>query len=289
MKNQTLRVAILSMYNNAPNQGMRSIKTILDRESGRFNQVQFDYTVFETRFLNEHPDINDFDIFISTGGPGDPFDGIGQPWEEKYFDMLDEIQALNASENPSKKFLFSICHSFQLMCRYFDIATVNKRKKTSFGVFPCHFTAEGTMESIFSDLSDPFYIVDSRDWQCVEPNFDRIAEIGGAVLSLEKFRPHVNLEQALMSIRVSPYWVGTQFHPEADPEGMRIYFSQEDKRLNTIKQHGEEKFNFMLENLESPKHLWLTNHSIIPNFLKDAVEVLAPEGVPQPSLTTQLL
>ena len=274
-----LRIAILSMYNNAPNQGMRSIKTIIERESGRFNDIEFEYKVFETRYLNEHPEVNDFDIFICTGGPGDPFDGIGQAWEGNYFKMLDKIQAINAHENSDKKFIFSICHSFQLMCRYFNIATVTKRQKTSFGVFPCHFTEEGTNDPVFKGMDDPFFIVDSREWQCVAPNFDRIKEIGATVLSLEKFRPHIELEQALMSIRISNYWVGSQFHPEADPAGMRVYFALEDKRNATIAQHGSEKFYAMLDHLEDPDHIWRTNHCILPNFLQGAVAELRPELV----------
>jgi len=279
VERKSLRVAILSMYNNVPNQGMRSIKAILDRESGRYNDVVFDYTIFETRFLDEHPDIENFDVFISTGGPGDPFDGSGTSWEENYFKMLDQIQVINNEHLGPKKYIFSICHSFQLMCRYFNIATVNRRQKTSFGVFPCHFTPEGETEPIFSGLFDPFYIVDSREWQCVEPNYDRIKQLGISILSLEKFRPHVNLEQALMAIRVTPYWVGSQFHPEADPAGMRVYFAQEDKRQQTIQQHGSEKFYAMLDHLEDPDHLWNTNHCILPNFLKSAVKNLYQESV----------
>ena len=282
MGNQTLRIAILSMYNNAPNQGMRSIRTIIERESGRFNDIEFEYKVFETRYLNEHPDVNDYDIFISTGGPGDPFDGIGEAWEGNYFQMLDKIQANNALFGSDKKFIFSICHSFQLMCRYFNIATVNKRLKTSFGVFPCHITDLGKTEPVFYGLDDPFYIVDSREWQCVEPNFEKIESICATVLSLEKFRAHVDLEQALMCIRISPYWIGSQFHPEADPDGMRVYFAQEDKRNGTIEQHGSEKFYAMLDHLEDSNHIWKTNHCILPNFLSDAVSVLRPELVVKP-------
>jgi GMP synthase-like glutamine amidotransferase len=277
VENKTLQVAILSMYNNVPNQGMRSIKSIIERESGRFNDIQFEYKVFETRYLNEHPDINEFDVFISTGGPGDPFDGIGQAWEGNYFKMLDKIQFNNSQPGMSKKFIFSICHSFQLMCRYFSIATVNRRLKTSFGVFPCHFTDGGKKDPIFEGLQDPFHIVDSREWQCVAPDYDKIAKIGATILSLEKFRAHVNLEQALMSIRISPYWVGSQFHPEADPDGMRVYFAQEEKRNGAISQHGSEKFYAMLDHLEEPDHIWRTNHTILPNFLSHAVAELRPE------------
>lgn len=279
MGNQPLRIAILSMYNNIPNQGMRSIKTIIERESRRFSDIEFEYKIFETRYLNEIPSISDFDIFICTGGPGDPFDGIGQAWEGNYFKMLDAIQTNNAKPDSDKKFIFSICHSFQLMCRYFNIATVNKRVKSSFGVFPCHITEEAAKEPVFHGLDDPFYVVDSREWQCISPDFDRIKEIGATILSLEKFRPHVELEQALMSIRISPYWIGSQFHPEADPEGMRVYFAQEDKRAGAIAQHGSEKFYAMLDHLEDPDHIWKTNHRILPNFLGSAVAELRPELV----------
>lgn len=274
MEIKPIRIAILSMYNGVANQGMRSIKAIIDRENSKFSEQTFDYQIFETRLNNEIPDVNEFDVFISSGGPGDPFDGIGQAWEGNYFKLLDKIQHINSEKDSRKKFVFSICHSFQLMCRYFNIATVNRRMKTSFGVFPCHMTMGSNLDSVFKGLDDPFYIFDSREWQCVIPNRERIEEIGASVLSLEKFRPHVDLEQALMCIRISPYWVGTQFHPEADPIGMRVYFNQEDKRNGAIAQHGAEKFYNMLDNLENPDHILMTNHSILPNFLATAVEEL---------------
>lgn len=279
MNHQPLRIAILSMYNNVPNQGMRSIKSIIERESGKFQDIQFEYEIFETRYLNEHPRMEDFDIFISTGGPGDPFDGIGQAWEGNYFKMLDKIQHNNATEGSKKKFIFSICHSFQLMCRYFNIATVKLRNRPSFGVFPCHVTWEGQQDVVFQGLDDPFFIVDSRDWQCVDPQIEKIYALGAQILSVEKYRPHVNLPQAVMAIRISPYWLGTQFHPEADPIGMRVYFNQEDKRQGAILNHGEEKFFRMLNHLEDPNQLIKTNQTILPNFLSHCARQLRPELV----------
>jgi aspartyl/asparaginyl beta-hydroxylase (cupin superfamily) len=34
---------------------------------------------------------------------------------------------------------------------------------------------------------------------------------------LEKIRDHVQYERAIMAVRFTDYFVGTQFHPEADP------------------------------------------------------------------------
>ncbi len=61
-----LRLAILDMYDNTPNQGMRCIKEILDR----YSEV-LEYETFDVRHLCQIPDLS-FDAYISTGGPGDP-------------------------------------------------------------------------------------------------------------------------------------------------------------------------------------------------------------------------
>ena len=47
------KVAILDMYDGTPNQGMRSIKEILDRYQGVLQ-----YTVFDVRGANELPGID---------------------------------------------------------------------------------------------------------------------------------------------------------------------------------------------------------------------------------------
>ena len=72
--------------------------------------------------------------------------------------------------------------------------------------------------------------VDSREWQLVQPNRKVFKKLGAKILSLEKIRTHVELERAIMAIRFSPEMVGTQFHPEADPEGMKKHFSVEENR-----------------------------------------------------------
>jgi GMP synthase-like glutamine amidotransferase len=50
--------------------------------------------------------------------------------------------------------------------------------------------------------------------------------LGVTILRLEKERPHVNLERAIMAIRFSKEVFGTQFHPEADGEGMLRYLQK---------------------------------------------------------------
>jgi hypothetical protein len=102
--------------------------------------------------------------------------------------------------------------------------------------------------------------------------------MGARVLSLEKIRPHIPLERAVMSIRFSKEIFGTQFHPEADSEGMLHYFLTEEKKQIVINNHGEEKYYEMIERLDDPDKILLTESVIIPKFLEHAASnLMEPE------------
>ena len=169
--------------------------------------------------------------------------------------------------NSKKKHVFFICHSFQLASRYLNAGLVYKRKSSSFGVFPMHMLEEGEKEPVFEGLKDPFYAVDSRDYQVIQPNHTIINEMGGSLLCIEKNRPHVPYERAVMGIRFNDYMIGTQFHPEADAEGMTRHFETEEKRQTVIDNYGVEKLNNMLEHLNDPDKIRWTYSHILPNFL----------------------
>ena len=178
----------------------------------------------------------------------------------------------NRPDGFPKKHVFFICHSFQLACRYYGIGTVCKRKSTAFGVFPIHMLEDGRNEPIFEGLKDPFYSVDSRDYQVIEPNHNRLREMGGRLLAIEKNRPHVPFERAVMSVRFNDYFLGTQFHPEADAVGMSMYLQREDKKQTVIENHGEAKWKSMVEQLQDPEKIMWTYQHVLPNFLNLAME-----------------
>jgi GMP synthase-like glutamine amidotransferase len=170
--------------------------------------------------------------------------------------------------------VFFICHSFQLACRYFNIGNVCKRKSTAFGVFPIHLLSEGTNEPVFDGMKDPFYSVDSRDYQVIQPNHDLMEEIGASLLAIEKERPHVALERAVMAVRFNEYMIGTQFHPEADAVGMSMHLQTEEKKKTVIENYGIEKWQSMIEQLNDPDKIMFTYAHILPNFLNIAVQHL---------------
>ncbi|PWT94633.1 MAG: GMP synthase [Bacteroidetes bacterium] len=266
-----IKIAILDLYEGQPNQGMRCIRDII-KSYGETHGINIEWKEFEVRNELNVPDTS-FDVYISSGGPGIPLDSEGSEWERKYFNWLDSIEAWNNdAAKPHKKFVFFICHSFQLVCRQIGLAKVSKRKSTAFGVFPIHLLHSGRTEPVFDGLQDPFYVVDSRDYQVISPDPVRMKELGAKMLCIEKDRPHVPLERAVMAIRFNEYMIGTQFHPEADAVGMSMYLQREDKKQSVIENHGEAKWASMIEQLNDPdKILWTYAH-ILPNFLSQAIE-----------------
>src|SRR5438477_6133078 len=273
-----IKIAILDLYQGEPNQGMRCLQQIIDEWTIKNNKdVQLD--IFDVRRNLEVPDIS-YDVFISSGGPGSPLDTADLEWDKKYMQWIRNVENWNNGfSNYPKKHIFFICHSFQLACRYFKIAEVCKRNSTAFGIFPVHMTHDGLNEIIFSGMKDPFYAVDSRDYQVIQPNHNKLKKMGGKILAIEKERPHVNhLERAVMALRFNDYFIGTQFHPEADALGMTVHLHTKEKKETVIKNYGEEKWESMIEHLNDPdKILWTYSH-IIPNFLNIAVEELVPQS-----------
>lgn len=271
-----IRFAILDLNDGHPNQGMRCIKEVVHRWAEEKN-AEIVYDVFDVRQKDELPDMS-YDIYISSGGPGDPLSSRFDDWDINWNKWLGDIIRWN--ENPSntqKKFVFLICHSFQLACRYFNAGLVCKRRSTSFGTFPIHVLPEAKLDPVFKNLKNPFYAVDSRDFQLIQPNHDVLHRMGAYITCIEKERPHVPYERAVMGIRFGPYMFGTQFHPEADSTGMLKHFQSEDKRETVIKNHGEAKLKNMLEHLDDPDKIMWTNIHLIPNFLNEAYDHLMVE------------
>ena len=266
--NKPLNVAILDLYEGVANEGMRCIRKIIHEFADEHNR-DLELLEYDVRGKNEMADLG-FDVYISSGGPGSPVDSEGSDWERKYFRLMNDIMRYNIEHPERKKYVFLICHSFQIFCRHYNLGTVCKRKSTAFGVFPTHKTHAGKKESLFNQLPESFYIVDSRDWQVIQVDHDKLKQMGGHVLCLEKFRPHVDLEQAAMSIRFNDCFFGTQFHPESDPEGMLRLLMRQDKKDIVISQYGEDKYNETIAHLNDPDKIVLTRSTILPNFLIEA-------------------
>jgi homoserine O-succinyltransferase/O-acetyltransferase len=260
----SIKIAILDLYEGEANEGMRCILQLVN-EFKRSSPFLISHEIFDVRGKLQVPDLS-FDVYISSGGPGSPLTSVGSEWENRYFRLMEGIFAHN-HESEEKKFVFLICHSFQIFCRQYGLGKVSKRRTTSFGVMPVHKTRAGLHEHLLNQLQEPFWVIDSRDFQITQPDIKAIHSMGGHLLCIEKERPLIPLERAVMAIRINDEIFGTQFHPEADYHSMFMYLLREDKKKYVIGKYGERKYQEMLQHLNDPEKVKKTYHAIIPAFL----------------------
>lgn len=264
MNKKKANVAILDMNNAAPNQGLRCIKEIVEKYN---NEIE--YQIFDVRAKNEIPDTS-FDIYISSGGPGSPLED-GE-WRKPYLSLIQKLWDINKTDTENKKYVFFICYSFQVICDYFELGTIKPRRSTSFGILRVHQTPDGKKDLILNGLPDPYFAVDSRDFQLIQPRLKVFKEHGAKILSIEKIRTYVELERAIMAVRFSEEFVGTQYHPEAEPISMESYFKTESNKQKVISSFGEAKYNQMMERMNDPEKLEITYNTIIPSFIENALK-----------------
>lgn len=269
MSKEKIRVAILDMNNNRPNQGLRCIAEIV---AGFENEIE--YHIYNVRGALEIPDTS-YDIYISSGGPDSPLEE--GPWRKPYLNLIQALWDYNENSTHQKKYVFLICYSFQVVCDYFQLGEMTPRRSTSFGVLPIHKTEDGLKDPLLAGLSDPFYAVDSRDWQLIQPRLEVFKDRGATILSLEKIRNHVDYERAIMAVRFSKEFVGTQFHPEADPIGMKAHFLADANKYKVIANFGEEKYDDMMAKMDDPDKIARTHKTIIPQFIRNAINQLSLE------------
>lgn len=273
MDRNQIKIATIDLYNNERNEGIRCIREIVTEVKNRSNGLDISYEVFDTRFKNEVPGL-DKDIYISSGGPGSPFEGEGTQWEKDYFNLIQKIWDYNQKNSERKKYLFFICHSFQMMGRFFKFGSVNQRHSKSFGVMPFTLTKEGKSDHIFKGLSNPFYAADIRQFQVTDPDIKIIKELGAKILSYEIVDDDEEAQPALATVRISDEIVGTQFHPEADPESMLFHFKQDERKKQVVEKYGEKRYNEMIEILKRPDTIQKTRKTVIPSFLNQAIDEL---------------
>lgn len=276
MNHSHLKVAIIDLYNNEPNQGMRCIQDIVLATSLSLSGVSLEFKVYDTRYKNQIPDCT-YDIYISTGGPGSPYDGEGTLWEKQYFSLLESIWNVNQKLTTTKKYIFFICHSFQMACRFFDFGEIKKRNHRSFGIHPVYRTEFALQDRLFGALPDPFYAADFREYEVIRPRHRQLEAVGANILAIEQARIDKTQERAMMAIRISDELIATQFHPEADPQSMLFHFNQPERKLQVVEEFGNKKYDAMIDHLREPDNILKTRENVLPEFLRIAAARLRPE------------
>ncbi len=254
-----LRLAILDLFPEDSLLAARAVERHLTHRAERLDVVRF-----SVRKKGELPS-GDFQAYLVLGAdtevdlPAPPI-----PWVTDFLDWL--VPFTNASAIHQAPCLL-IGNAYALACRHFRLGEVSARHRPAYGVYPVHLTDVGIDEPLFAGLDTPFYAADFRRHQLVQPDINRFAELGAEMLLLEKVRPHVPLERAILGVRFSPALVGMHIHPEVDPGLMRKLLKDPIKREQVLEEHGEEKYQKMLKYLNETKNLEGANRRLIQNFL----------------------
>src|SRR3954471_5871732 len=94
---RAVRIAILDLNEGHENQGMRCLREIVNQWA-EINYLDLELEEFEVRLKHQTPG-TDFDVYISSGGPGSPLESIGSEWEDFYFAWLNRVEEWNNNEN----------------------------------------------------------------------------------------------------------------------------------------------------------------------------------------------
>ncbi len=268
MLDDPIRVAILDLYDGTPNLGMANLRALVKA----FPELSAD--VFDVRQGAEVPDLS-YDIYLFSGGPGDPRE-TKPVWSTPFFGLINDLWAQQDKESGAPKHTFFICHSFQMLCWHFKLGKISRRRTRAFGVFPAHKSEDGISEPLISDLPDPFYVADFRDYQVTTITQKSLDRYGARIIAWEKIRPHVPLDRAVMAVRFSESWFGTQFHPEASPTGMMERFAKPEKQDEILQFQHPDKYHRMMTELKDPRKLALTQMTILPRFFRNAIDKIQP-------------
>ncbi len=259
-----MKIAIIDLYDKEPNIGIPAICEIV-QEHGT-HQIQ----VFEIRQQGDWPKMKDWDVFISSGGPGDPAKKFS--WSSKWKGFMQSILDYNQTAETPKP-VFMICFSFQLFCHHFELGLASKRDQPSYGSFSCRLTPYGKKDAIMGALSDNFQIADFRSYQITKPHSKNLKKLNAKILAIEKQRPHIDKAQALMAIQFSSCIYGTQFHPEANGDKVKETFELEKEKLQNFL--GNKQYEKAVKKLDNIEGINQTQTIILPRFLDFARSIIS--------------
>jgi homoserine O-succinyltransferase/O-acetyltransferase len=278
MSLRPLRLCIIDMNNAHVNQAMRCLRGIaqgfFEHVATRNPDLSCELVEVSPRDTND-PVPRDADLYVSSGGPGSPFDGDGQPWSEDYGRFSDGVVESAARGGAERRALFAICYSFEMVVRHFQLAHIGPRAERKFGVMPIYTTGEGQRHPLLAAFGDRLFAFEHRNWEAIDPDEGRLRALGGKVLARES-RDGVSKGRALLALDVAPGIEAVQFHPEADRPGVMNWVARPEQAAAFKAVYGEVTYQAMLRTLDDPRRLARTFALVIPGWLVRQFNLLAP-------------
>jgi GMP synthase-like glutamine amidotransferase len=273
-----LRVCIVDMNDGHVNQAMRCLRGIVSRF---FRHVQSYNPEMPCQLVEVsprdtgHPIPRDADFYLSSGGPGSPYDGDGQPWSTEYGRFVESVVESNHKGGPDSQALFAICYSFEMVVRHFRLAELAPRSERKFGVMPVYMTPDGQRHPLLKTFGDRLFAFEHRNWEAVDLDQRALDALGGKLLAQES-RDGVSKGRAILGLDVAPGVEAVQFHPEADRPGVMNWVARPDQAAAFKAVYGEDTYRAMLRTLDDPRRLARTYALLIPGWMVRRFNRLAP-------------
>ena len=272
------RLCIVDMNDGHVNQAMRCFRTIASRFFKRVTNANPSVRceLVEVSPRNTEDDIPSADMYLSSGGPGSPFDGDGKEWVNRYYRFLDNVVDTAEDGGPEQQALFAVCYSFEMIIRHFKVATMAPRSERKFGVMPVYMTDEGQDHPLTAPFADRLFAFEHRNWEAIDLDTRRLASLGGQLLARES-RDGVSKGRAVLGLDVASGIEAVQFHPEADRAGVVSWVSRPDQAAAFKATYGEVTYQAMLRTLDDPRRLARTFALVIPGWLTRKFNLAALE------------
>jgi homoserine O-succinyltransferase/O-acetyltransferase len=273
-----LRLCLIDMNNGVENQAIRCFKRIVEQfvTRARTTNPGLDASLVhvQPRNLGEQP-VPNCDLYMSSGGPGSPFDGFEDQWCTDYRAFLDSVVEDNLRGGKTARGLFVVCHSFELAIEHFKFAKMEPRPTRKFGVQPAYMTEEGMRSPLLAPFGDRLFAWEHRYWQAVGLDTKRLGELGGELWARES-RDGVSKGEGHLAFRFAHGIEGTLFHPEADRAGAMSWIVKPEQAEKVVEAYGDLTYRRMLKTLDDPMRLARTFALLIPGWLTRRFNLLAP-------------
>jgi len=273
------RVCLLDMNQGCPNQAMRCFGVILESFFERVAQgnphVHTEVLVVQPRNQPELPPPG-YDLYIASGGPGSPFEHDHDRLFTHLRNFFDRIVDANLKAPGVPPALFGVCYSFELLVRHFAVAAMTRRKDRKFGVMPVYMTEAGQKHPLTAPFGDRLFAFEHRNWEAVDLDQRVLRDVGGCVLACES-RDGISKGRALLALEFAPGVEGTQFHPEADREGVISWVSDQEEAHAFVQVYGPQTYQRMIKTLDNPQRVAKTFALMLPGWLKRKFNAVAED------------
>ena len=229
-------VAVIDLNAGQPNLGVPAISAALE-------DAGLPWERFEPRIAGTLPAETHRGIIL-TGGPGSPLEDAA--WRDRLLQWME--QAIPHST------VLGICMGCQLLAHLHGWQLV-ELDTPRFGLYPLGTTEDGSRDAILGNLSPAATVFEQRRWGLA--SLGSISQ-GTALACSEEGEP--------TALRFNSRCFGTIFHPEAAPEPVHQWLTENQSAQEKLKlRHGVQGFNHQIARCQHLDSVW-TN--VIPRFVQ---------------------